>query len=69
MLTGLLGGLADRIPSAYEGGALYLVLISALTFPHVIIVECMDHREGQTWRRPKKKFSNRKPAPEESSEA
>lgn len=69
MLMGLLGGLADRIPSAYEGVALYLVLISALTFPHVIIVEWMDHREGQTWRNSRRRSFNRKPAPEESSDA
>lgn len=46
MLCGLIGGLADRVLGAYEGVALYLVLISALTFPHLIIVEWMDYREG-----------------------
>jgi beta-carotene 15,15'-dioxygenase len=45
MLLGLLCGFGDRIPDAYEGVALYLVLISALTFPHLIIVEWMDRRE------------------------
>ncbi|MEX1048333.1 MAG: Brp/Blh family beta-carotene 15,15'-dioxygenase [Akkermansiaceae bacterium] len=46
MLAGLLGGLADQIPSSFEGVALYLVLVSALTFPHLLVVEWMDRREG-----------------------
>lgn len=46
ILAGLLGGLIDRVAGAYEGVALYLVLISALTFPHLIIVEWMDYHES-----------------------
>jgi len=47
MLAGLLGGLADRIPGRFEGVALYLVFISALTLPHLLIVEWMDWRENR----------------------
>jgi hypothetical protein len=38
--------MADRVASAFETTALYLVLISALTLPHLIIVEWMDHQEA-----------------------
>lgn len=45
---GLLLALAWLVPtsgSAMEWVALYLVFISALTFPHIILVEWMDRRE------------------------
>lgn len=45
MLAGLFMGLRDRVSSHFEIVALYLVLISALTLPHLVIVEWMDHRE------------------------
>lgn len=46
MLAGMFIWMADRVAGSFEGTALYLVLISALTLPHLIIVEWMDHRES-----------------------
>jgi Brp/Blh family beta-carotene 15,15'-monooxygenase len=46
MLAGMFIWMADRVSSSFEGSALYLVLISALTLPHLIIVEWMDRRES-----------------------
>jgi len=46
MLAGLFMTLSDRVSSHFEVAALYLVMISALTLPHLIIVEWMDRREA-----------------------
>ena len=46
ILASLFFWMADHVASAFETTALYLVLISALTLPHLIIVEWMDHREA-----------------------
>ena len=45
MLLILYIGMADRVTDSFQATALYLVLISALTLPHLIIVEWMDRRE------------------------
>jgi hypothetical protein len=51
---GLLGGLYLIVPVQPASGAetvgLYLVLISVLTLPHVLVVSYMDRVEG-VWRR------------------
>jgi Brp/Blh family beta-carotene 15,15'-monooxygenase len=47
MLLLLLWWMADRATSPLERAALYLILISALTLPHLMIVEWMDRREGK----------------------
>lgn len=46
MLLVLSAVIWDRIDNPYAVAALYLVLISALTLPHLMIVEWMDRREG-----------------------
>jgi Brp/Blh family beta-carotene 15,15'-monooxygenase len=48
MLFLLLWWMAERGTSPLERTALYLILISALTLPHLIVVEWMDRREGKT---------------------
>lgn len=49
----LLAGLYLAVPGSVEGYSsllgLYLVLISVLTLPHVVIVSLMDHKQG-VWR-------------------
>jgi Brp/Blh family beta-carotene 15,15'-monooxygenase len=46
MLFGLSALVWKSIESPFTMAALYLVLISALTLPHLMIVEWMDRREG-----------------------
>ncbi len=46
MLIALQLALADRVTHLNQTIALYLVLISALTLPHIIIVAWMDHQES-----------------------
>jgi hypothetical protein len=46
MLVGLFLALPDRVANHFEVAALYLVLVSALTLPHLIIVEWIDRREA-----------------------
>jgi Brp/Blh family beta-carotene 15,15'-monooxygenase len=49
-LLALVYPLVPRTPAGLgEGVALYLVLIAALTLPHVVVVTWMDHRQG-VWR-------------------
>ena len=50
MLVALYAGLFARIPNPLQAIALYLILISALTLPHLIIVEWMDLREHRAKR-------------------
>jgi Brp/Blh family beta-carotene 15,15'-monooxygenase len=45
MLVGLRTELADRIMGTSDEMALYLVLVSALTVPHLVVVEWMDRSE------------------------
>lgn len=47
MLLALYGSMQERVSDPFAGAALYLVLISALTLPHLVIVEWMDRREGR----------------------
>lgn len=46
MLFALSAVIWERIGNPFAVAALYLVLISALTLPHLMIVEWMDRREG-----------------------
>lgn len=46
MLTVLSVWMAGNVSGAFEAVAIYLVLVSALTLPHLIIVEWMDCREA-----------------------
>lgn len=46
MLAGMLIWMAAGVSTIMEGTALYLVLVSALTLPHLIIVEWMDRSES-----------------------
>ena len=46
MLFALSAVIWERIDNPFTVAALYLVLISALTLPHLMIVEWMDRREG-----------------------
>jgi Brp/Blh family beta-carotene 15,15'-monooxygenase len=48
MLAGLAAGMMDRVLGTFGGVALYLVLVSALTLPHLLVVEWMDHRQKRT---------------------
>ena len=42
--------MADREASPLNRAALYLILVSALTLPHLVVVEWMDRREEKTSR-------------------
>lgn len=46
MLIALSAVIRERLDDPFSVAALYLVLISALTLPHLIVVEWMDRREG-----------------------
>ncbi len=50
MLCLLFWWMADRGTSPLERAALYMILISALTLPHLILVEWMDYCEGKNSR-------------------
>lgn len=47
MLLALYGRMQEQVSDPFAGAALYLVLISALTLPHLVVVEWMDHSEGR----------------------
>lgn len=47
ILAGLYIWMSDRVAGAFETTALYLVLVSALTLPHLLVVEWMDIQEAR----------------------